>query len=156
MNTPEASGPGPNGVAVANGTVYGDSSTVVFALSACDRQASLVDQPHLLSNGDGKFEIQPQAANGRVYISSAYGDGPGGGVVMALDAATGKRRLWSFNTLIRTRSSRAEAIGAGAGGAWETPLVGSDGSVTFGIGNPYQSAPRLSRTHPRSCTPTAR
>jgi hypothetical protein len=25
------------------------------------------------------------------------------------------------------------------GGAWETPLVGSDGSVTFGIGNPYQS-----------------
>jgi glucose dehydrogenase len=33
-----------------------------------------------------------------------------------------------------------KAIGAGAGGAWETPLVGPDGSVTFGIGNPYQSA----------------
>jgi glucose dehydrogenase len=33
-----------------------------------------------------------------------------------------------------------QAIGAGAGGAWETPLVGRDGSVTFGIGNPYQSA----------------
>jgi glucose dehydrogenase len=28
----------------------------------------------------------------------------------------------------------------GAGGAWEPPLVGSDGSVTFGIGNPYHSA----------------
>jgi alcohol dehydrogenase (cytochrome c) len=33
-----------------------------------------------------------------------------------------------------------QAIGAGAGGAWETPLVGRDGSVTFGIGNSYQSA----------------
>ena len=31
------------------------------------------------------------------------------------------------------------ALGLGSGGAWETPLVGSDGSVTFGIGNPYQS-----------------
>jgi glucose dehydrogenase len=32
-----------------------------------------------------------------------------------------------------------QALGVGSGGAWETPLVGSDGSVTFGIGNPYQS-----------------
>ena len=33
----------------------------------------------------------------------------------------------------------ASALGLGAGGAWETPLVGGDGSVTFGTGNPYQS-----------------
>jgi glucose dehydrogenase len=32
-----------------------------------------------------------------------------------------------------------QAAGPGSGGAWETPLVSSDGSVTFGIGNPYQS-----------------
>ena len=32
-----------------------------------------------------------------------------------------------------------QAIGLGSGGAWETPLIGSDGSVTYGIGNPYQS-----------------
>ena len=32
-----------------------------------------------------------------------------------------------------------QALGVGSGGAWETPLVGSDGSVTFGTGNPYQS-----------------
>jgi glucose dehydrogenase len=31
------------------------------------------------------------------------------------------------------------SLGLGAGGAWETPLVGADGSVTFGIGNPYQT-----------------
>ena len=32
-----------------------------------------------------------------------------------------------------------ESLGLGSGGAWETPLVGTDGSVTYGIGNPYQS-----------------
>jgi glucose dehydrogenase len=32
-----------------------------------------------------------------------------------------------------------QALGLGSGGAWETPLVGRDGSVTFGIGNPYQT-----------------
>ena len=120
VNIPEASGPGPDGVAVANGTVYGDSSTAVFALSAATGKPVWVDS-HLLSNGDGKFEIQPQAANGRVYISSAYGDGPGGGVVMALDAATGKR-LWSFNT-IRTPDPAVQAIGAGAGGTGATPVI---------------------------------
>jgi alcohol dehydrogenase (cytochrome c) len=136
VGIPEASGPGPDGVAVANGAVYGDSSTAVFALSAATGKPIWVDS-HLLTKGQGKFEIQPQVANGRVYIASAYGDGPGGGVLLALDAATGKL-LWSFNTL-RSPDPSVQAIGVGSGGAWETPLVGTDGSVTFGIGNPYQS-----------------
>ena len=34
VNLPETSGPGPDGVTVADGTVYGDSSTTVFALNA--------------------------------------------------------------------------------------------------------------------------
>jgi alcohol dehydrogenase (cytochrome c) len=59
-------------------------------------------------------------------------------VLFALNASTGQR-LWSFNTLV-SADSGVRAIGVGSGGAWETPLVGSDGSVTFGIGNPYQSA----------------
>jgi outer membrane protein assembly factor BamB len=32
-----------------------------------------------------------------------------------------------------------QVLKLGAGGAWQTPLVGTDGSVTFGTGNPYQS-----------------
>ena len=47
------------------------------------------------------------------------------------------------------------AIGAGSGGAWETPLVSGDGSVTFGIGNPYLSSRRRSRIRRRSSTATA-
>jgi outer membrane protein assembly factor BamB len=136
-NSPEKSGPGPDGVAVAGGTVYGDTSTTVFALNA-GTGATVWTDKNLLHAGEGYFEIQPQVASGRVYLASAYGLGNGGGVLMALSAATG-RLLWRFSTVLGADQG-VRSIGAGSGGAWETPLVGSDGSVTFGIGNPYQSA----------------
>jgi outer membrane protein assembly factor BamB len=124
---------GPNGVAVAGGVVYGDTMTTVFALSARTGKAIWVDKD-LLNAGQGTFGIEPQVANGRVYLASSIGTGPGGGVLLALNASSGKL-LWRFNTILRGSPSRY-----GAGGAWETPLVGSDGSVTFGIGNPYLTA----------------
>jgi outer membrane protein assembly factor BamB len=136
VNVPEKSGPGPDGVAVANGTVYGDSSTSVFALNAATGTTRWVDS-RLLTPSQGSFEIQPQVADGRVYLASAYGSGPGGGVLMALNASTG-HLIWKFSTVMG-RGAGVQALGLGSGGAWEPPLVGSDGSVTFGIGNPYQS-----------------
>ena len=136
VNVPEKSGPGPDGVAVADGAVYGDSSTSVFALNAATGKAIWVDSS-LLNSGQGAFEIQPQVADGRVYLASAYGSGPGGGVLMALDASSGGV-LWKFNTVIGAGPG-VQALGVGSGGAWEPPLVGSDGSVTFGTGNPYQT-----------------
>ncbi|HEY2578300.1 MAG TPA: PQQ-binding-like beta-propeller repeat protein, partial [Streptosporangiaceae bacterium] len=118
------------------GTVYGDTSASVFALSAATGKPTWVDS-NLLNSGQGAFEIQPQVADGRVYLASAYGSGPGGGVLMALSAATG-RQLWKFSTLL-VPGKGEQSLGVGSGGAWETPLVESDGSVTFGVGNPYQS-----------------
>jgi alcohol dehydrogenase (cytochrome c) len=73
-----------------------------------------------------------------VYLASAYGTGAGGGVLLALKASTG-RVVWKFKTVL-TRDSGVRSVGIGSGGAWQTPLVGAGGSVTFGIGNPYQSA----------------
>ena len=137
VNIAEKSGPGPDGVAVANGVVYGDTSSAVFALNAATGKV-LWDDPHLLNSGQGSFEIQPTVAGGRVYLASAYGSGPGGGVLLALDALSGKE-LWSFNTVIGGVAPGVQALDFGSGGAWETPLVGTDGSVTFGTGNPYQS-----------------
>ena len=58
-------------------------------------------------------------------------------MLLALSAASGEL-LWKFNTLLGPDAGVA-AVGIGSGGAWETPLVSSDGSVTFGTGNPYQS-----------------
>ncbi len=137
VNTPEVSGPGPDGVAVAGGRVYGTTPYTVFALSAGTGKVIWSDAS-LLNSGQGSFEIQPQAAGGRVYLASAYGKGPGGGVLFALDASTGKV-IWRFNTLL-SADAGVRSIGLGSGGAWETPLVGTDGSVTFGTGNPYQNA----------------
>src|SRR5215472_11404514 len=130
-------GPGPDGVAVANGLVYGDGPHTAFALSAATGKPVWVDR-NLLTAGQGSFDIQPQAVAGRVYLASSLGTGRGGGILLALDAATGKV-VWSFNTMIGSETT-VQADQVGAGGAWEPPLVGTDGSVTFGIGNPYQSA----------------
>jgi outer membrane protein assembly factor BamB len=136
VNEPEKSGPGPDGVAVTGGAVYADTSTKVFALDAATGKTIWSDGS-LLNGGEGAFSIQPQVADGRVYLASAYGSGRGGGVLMALSAATG-RLLWTFNTVLGPGEG-VQSLGLGSGGAWETPLVGGDGSVTFGIGNPYQS-----------------
>jgi alcohol dehydrogenase (cytochrome c) len=134
---PERSGPGPNGVAVADGRVYGLTPTAAFALTAGTGRAIWVNSD-LLRQGQGTFGIQPQAANGRVYLASQLGSGPGGGVLLALNASSGAV-LWRFNTVVG-REPGVQSLGVGAGGAWETPLVGGDGSVTYGIGNPYQTA----------------
>ena len=142
FNTPVLGGPGPDGVAIANGQVYGETAYTVFALSAATGKTVWVDRS-LLTKGQGVFEIQPQAIAGRLYLASALGSGPGGGILLALNAANGKE-IWKFNTTV---GSDAAMRGVPTGGAWEPPLVGSDGSVTFGIGNPYES-PATAIAHP--------
>jgi alcohol dehydrogenase (cytochrome c) len=143
-NQAEKSGPGPNGVAVVNGMVYGLAPTTAFALNATTGHQVWANN-HLLSAGQGTFGIQPQVADGRVYLASQYGSGPGGGVLLALNASNGAE-LWKFNT-VAGADQGVRSIGLGAGGAWETPLVSSDGAVTYGIGNPYQS-PASAIAHP--------
>jgi outer membrane protein assembly factor BamB len=54
-------------VAVAGRTVYGDSSTSVFALNAATGKTIWADGS-LLNAGQGAFEIQPQVADGRVCM----------------------------------------------------------------------------------------
>lgn len=134
---PESSRTDPHGVAVAGGEVYGDSSTTVFALNASTGRPVWVDKA-LLPTGQGLFDIQPLVTGGRMFLASQYGIGPGGGVLLALDASTG-RLIWKFHTVLGPDPA-AQAAGVGSGGAWEPPLVSADGSVTFGIGNPYQTA----------------
>ena len=143
-NQPERSGPGPNGVAVADGQVYALTPTAAFALSAITGRTKWVDGD-LLRKGQGTFGIQPQVADGRVYLASQYGSGPGGGVLLALNASSGTM-LWRFKTVVGPEPG-AQSLGLGAGGAWETPLVSGDGSVTYGIANPYQT-PAAAIAHP--------
>ena len=141
---PEQSGPGPNGVAVVDGTVYGETPTSAFALTAATGRTIWVNG-NLLSKGQGTFGIQPQVANGRVYLASQYGSGPGGGLLLALKASSGAV-LWRFNTVVGAHAG-VQSLDVGSGGAWETPLASGDGSVTYGIGNPYQT-PAAAVAHP--------
>jgi alcohol dehydrogenase (cytochrome c) len=136
LDLPEKSGPGPNGVAVANGMVFGISPRLVFALNATNGHRVWTDKT-LLHSGQGTFGIQPQVANGDVFLASQYGSGKGGGILLALKASNG-HELWKFNTMTGPEPG-VQSLGLGAGGAWETPLVNTNGTVTFGIGNPYQS-----------------
>ena len=71
-DAPERSGPGPNGVAIIDGTVYGETPTSAFALNAETGKPIWLDA-HVLSSEEGTFGIQPQAADGRVYLASQYG-----------------------------------------------------------------------------------
>ena len=90
---------GPNGVSYAGGRVYGATAKFAFALDAKTgeevwRNTTLVPTSRQkgggeLANGFG-IDIQPQVANGTVYLASAAL--LGGGFVYALDADTGKTR----------------------------------------------------------------
>lgn len=131
LNQAIRSGPGPNGVAVAGGLVFGQTPTTAFALNAATGRKVWADSA-LLRPGQGTFGIQPAVADGRVYLASQVGTASGGGVLLALQASTG-RQLWRFKTL----ATGAQDVAGG--GAWDTPLAGSNDLVTFGIGNPYQS-----------------
>jgi outer membrane protein assembly factor BamB len=130
---------GPNGVVVDNGVLYGATAEFAFALDPKTgkelwRNATLV--PKVKQAGGGELskgfgiDMQPQVANGKIYISTAAL--LDGGIVYALDEKTGKT-LWSFKSVIDPVGK--EIIG---GGAWNAPAIGSDGTVYFGFGNMYQ------------------
>jgi outer membrane protein assembly factor BamB len=132
---------GPNGVTFANGRIYGVTACGVFALDA--QTGKQVWYNTHLKKGAINFDIAPQVANGRVFVSSAIT--VGGGMIYALDAATGTM-LWSFQTVADKVGQQLKAT---AGGAWDPMLIGPDNSVYAGIGNPYLSLQEAQTTPSR-------
>ncbi len=124
-----AASPGPNGLAVAGGRVYGATDRMVFALSA--RTGRVLWRRVLVRLGEPVVDVAPQVANGTVYASTIGLPPNGRGALYALNAATGVVR-WRFSTVKgRWRFPRE----AGGGGAWYPPSVGG-GEVFWGTGNP--------------------
>jgi outer membrane protein assembly factor BamB len=134
-------GEGPNGVTLVDGTLYGETPQYAFALQAGTgeqlwRTADLAEK-----QGQG-FNIAPQVHDGVVYLSTS--GQLHGGEAYALSAKTGKV-LWSFEET-KEPSQRSVGGGTGTGGAWNSPAIGPNGTVYYGIGNPYRSITQAIKT----------
>jgi outer membrane protein assembly factor BamB len=122
---------GPNGVTLAYGRVYGVTSSGVFALDAATGRQDWYRSS--FGGGKARFDIAPQVANHKVFVASALT--AGGGLVYAFDATTGATD-WSFQTVV---DKTGQGLKSTAGGAWDPFLIGPDGSIYAGTGNPYLS-----------------
>jgi glucose dehydrogenase len=128
---------GPNGVAVADGRVYGTTPTAAFALDQeTGKQLWTVT---LTRNEKEGIDMAPGFNDGTVYVStvptnagSLYA-GEGVGILWALDAKTGKK-LWKFNTVPNDLWGNPK-VNSG-GGLWYTPTFDEKGFIYFGVGNP--------------------
>ncbi len=126
----EATSPGPNGLAVAAGRVYGVTDAAAFALSA--KTGRVLWRRLLVRPAEQYVETAPLVDGGRMYVST-IGLPPGGrGALYALDAATG-RLDWRFATIKGSWRVPGEA---GGGGAWYPPSI-ANGIVYWGTTNPY-------------------
>jgi outer membrane protein assembly factor BamB len=130
---------GPNGVTVAEGMVFGATSTGAFALDA--ETGKEVWSTELTTLPKEAIDMSPGVHGGLVYVStvptdvtSAYNGGIAG-VLWALDAKTGAKK-WSFYTAPKGLwSKKHHSINAG-GGAWYAPSFDEEGGMYVGIGNP--------------------
>src|SRR5262249_38117226 len=125
-----ASNPGPNGLAVAGGRVYGNTDSTAFALDA--GTGKVLWRRFLVTQTARYVETAAQVADGTVYTSTIGLPPNGKGVLYALDAATGAIR-WRLSTIAEPWAIPSQA---GGGGAWNPPSV-SGGTVYWGISNPY-------------------
>lgn len=130
--------PGPNGLAVADGSVFGSTDEHVFSLDAKDGRVRW--SRRILRPVDSFVDVAPLVAGGLVYTATT-GYGPGTRpAIYALDAKTGVLR-WRFDTI---RGPWAHPLEAGGGGVWQTPSL-ADGVLYAGTANPlpWGGSPRL-------------
>ncbi len=126
----DAGTPGPNGLALGYGRIYGSTDSVAFALNAATGR--LAWQHLLVGRVETFVDIPPVVANGLVYTATV-GYTPGSrGALYALDAQTGTVR-WRFDTI---RGPWRFPQEAGGGGAWAPAAVDGEGRVYFGTANP--------------------
>jgi alcohol dehydrogenase (cytochrome c) len=124
---------GPNGLAVAEGHVYGATASEAFGLDQKTGK-ELWSTPL-----NGAVDMAPGVNDGRVYVSTvpetpnAEYEAGAVGILYALDGKSGKK-LWEFDTVPKGLWGHPE-INSG-GGLWYPPSFDAKGAVYFGTGNP--------------------
>ena len=128
---------GPDGVTVANGTVYGATDRAAFALSAAT--GIQLWMRTLVGNDHEGIDMTPGYNHGTVYVSTvpvnpAVGEylGGGKGILFALNARTGAPE-WSWDEVQNLWGN--PAINSG-GGQWYPPSFDGQGNIYIGVANP--------------------
>jgi len=130
---------GPNGVSIGYGKVYGATSDSAFALSAAT--GKLLWSIRLATNVNAGIDMAPAVFDHFVYVSTVPGNtrsfyrGGVGGVLYALDAATGKVK-WQFATTSPNLWSKPSSTVNSGGGLWYQPAFSPDGSMYIDVANP--------------------
>ena len=131
--TYESPSHGPNGPAVAEGRVYGATSSEAFAL---DQKTGRELWATPLG---GAVDMAPGVSDGKVYVSTvpetpnAEYEAGAVGTLWAMDAKSGKK-LWHFDTVPKGLWGHPE-INSG-GGLWYPPSFDAKGDLYAGTGNP--------------------
>src|SRR5215470_4498500 len=128
---------GPDGVTVANGTVYGATDRAAFALSAAT--GAQLWMRTLVGNDHEGIDMTPGYNHGTVYVSTvpvnpAVGEylGGGKGILFALNARTGAPE-WSWDEVQDLWGQ--PGINSG-GGQWYPPSFDAQGNIYIGVANP--------------------
>lgn len=140
----ESATQGPNGVVVADGTVFGATASEVFAL---DQKTGKELWTEPIAEAPLAIDMAPGYSDGLVYVStvpvnvnSEY-QGGGVGTLYALDGKSGKE-AWTWDTVPKSLWGNKK-LNAG-GGLWYPPSFDEKGSMYFGTGNPvpYPGTPQ--------------
>ena len=121
---------GPNGLAVADGRVYGATDSDAFALDASTGRELWTR--HLTAPTEQFVDIPPVPWEGYVFVSTIGYPRGGRGAVYGLEASTGKVR-WRFETI---KEPWRYPLEAGGGGLWYPVSVDGDGRLYGGNSNP--------------------
>src|SRR5271168_856423 len=135
---------GPNGVTIANGTVYGATSESAFALQAATGEQ--LWSKKLTRNASEGIDMAPGYNNGTVYVSTVPGNtkafykGNGQAILWALDAETGAAK-WKWEEVPKNLWSNANTNINSGGGQWDPPTFGPEGNLYVGVANPAPFGP---------------
>jgi outer membrane protein assembly factor BamB len=129
----ESASHGPNGLAVADGHVYGATASEAFAL---DQKTG---KEVWLTDLEGAVDMAPGVDDGKVYVSTvpetpaAEYEAGAVGTLWAMDGKTGKK-VWHWDTVPKGLWGKPN-VNSG-GGLWYPPSFDEKGFVYAGTGNP--------------------
>jgi outer membrane protein assembly factor BamB len=128
---------GPNGLAIAHGTVFGETLDRAFALQASTGE-QLWSKKITRNKGEG-IDMAPAYHNGTVYISTVPGNtngfytGNGAAILWAMNAKTGATK-WKWDEVPPSLWGNKK-VNSG-GGQWQPPTFDAQGHLYLNVANP--------------------